>query len=349
MSRGRVTNVVLVLALAICGQVHASAASRLMYTRTTGAAHCPDEGRFRAAVAERLGYDPFFPWAEQTVTVDIFEEKGSLRAKLTLVDRDGIVRGTRALRGRAHDCEALLTSLALATSITLDPMAAQTRGAPTAENGQPTIDVQRAPPPATEATSPPSDPSRTPASAKEQATQYDGGALFEGRADAPESIQWSVSAGPVVALGATPGLSTGGRLGTQLQRGHFALGVELRGALPTRQASDAGGAVHVGVLGGALAPCFNQGPFSACGIVYLGSMQLRGSEVEVPVGTSLWFAAAGARAEVAIPIGGAVDLRAHLDGMKALLLSQLYLHGSEVWRSPSFWTAFGVSVGVRFR
>jgi hypothetical protein len=43
----------------------------------------------------------------------------------------------------------------------------------------------------------------------------------------------------------------------------------------------------------------------------------------------------------------AVDVRAHVDGMKALLLSQLYLHGQEVWQSPSFWAAFGVSASVR--
>jgi hypothetical protein len=296
MSQRALTNIVFVLTLAISGQADASAASRLVYTRTTGAAHCPDEKRFRTAVAERLGYDPFFPWAEQTVTVDIFEEKGSLRAKLTLVDRDGIVRGTRTLRGRARDCEELLASLALATSITLDPMAAQIGGAPPAEHSESWTEVQRAPPLATEATSPTPDPSGTPSSVRERAAQRHGEALFEVRTDAPAPVQWSVSAGPVVAIGATPGVSMGGRLGTELQRGHFALGVELRGALPTRQDSDAGGAVHVGVLGGALAPCFKQGPLSACGIVYLGSMQTRGSEVEMPVSTSLWFAAAGARA-----------------------------------------------------
>ena len=348
MRKGLLPNVVLALALAISGQARASASSRLVYTRTTGAAHCPDEKRFRAAVAERLGYDPFFPWAEQTVTVDIFEEKGSLRAKLTLVDRNGIVRGTRALRGGARDCEEVLTSLALATSITLDPMAAQTGGPPTAGESESSTEAQRAPAPATETTLPTPDPSRTPSSAREQATRGDGGALLEVRADTPASIRWSASAGPVVAIGATPGLSMGGRLGTQLQRGHFALGVELRGALPTSQDSDAGGAVHAGVLGGAFAPCFNAGPFYACGIVYLGSMQLRGSRVETPVETSRWFAAAGARAEMAIPIGGAVDLRAHVDGMKALLPYALYLNGGEVWRSPSFWTAFGASAGVRF-
>ena len=69
------TRILLVFALAIASKAGASAASRLLYTRTPGAAHCPDERRFRAAVTERPGYDPFFPWAEQTITVDIFEER----------------------------------------------------------------------------------------------------------------------------------------------------------------------------------------------------------------------------------------------------------------------------------
>jgi hypothetical protein len=32
---------------------------------------CPDEPALRKAVAARVGYDPFFPWAEQTVVVQI--------------------------------------------------------------------------------------------------------------------------------------------------------------------------------------------------------------------------------------------------------------------------------------
>jgi hypothetical protein len=337
----------LVFALTIASKAGASAASRLLYTRTPGAAHCPDERRFRAAVAERLGYDPFFPWAEQTITVDIFEERGSLRAKLALVDRDGIMRGARVLKGRSRDCEELLTSLALAASITLDPMAAQTSTPPTAERDEPSTRTQTSAPPALEASVPPSDSASPPGSAQERPPSRDGGGLLKVRGDAPARVQWSLLAGPIVALGATPGASLGGRLGAQLQNEHLAFGLELRGALPTSQESDGGGTVHAGMVGGAMTPCLVEGWLYACGVLVLGSMQMRGSEVEIPVERSLWFAAAGARGEVAIPMSDAVDVRAHVDGMKALLLSQLYLHGTEVWQSPSFWAALGVSASVR--
>src|SRR3954467_461900 len=105
MLRAISTLVAFILVFAASSIARASATSRLVYARTPGAAHCPDETRFRTAVTERLGYDPFRPWAEQTVTVEIFEEKGGLRARLTLIDREGIARGKRELKGAASDCE----------------------------------------------------------------------------------------------------------------------------------------------------------------------------------------------------------------------------------------------------
>ncbi len=45
----------------------AAASSRLVYGRGPGTENCPNEAVFRQAVVARVGYDPFFPWAELTV------------------------------------------------------------------------------------------------------------------------------------------------------------------------------------------------------------------------------------------------------------------------------------------
>jgi hypothetical protein len=312
-----------------------------VYSRTPGASRCADERGFRAAVAERLGYDPFFPWAEQTVTVDLFEEKGSLGAKLSLIDHEGIVRGTRELKGATRDCKELLASLALATSITLDPMAVQRGEAPPPLSELPSNDT--APVASAEARS------SVPAAVAEQFPPADRAPAREGRSDTSERPTWSLHAGPVLAFGETPATSVGGRIGARLRLGRWALAGELRGELPTSAISDVGGTAHVGVAGGAIAPCLMAGAWAACGIVYLGSMQTRGSDVAVPLERSLLFAAAGARAELSIPLVLPVELRVHLDGMKTLTLSHLYLHQREVWQTPPFWAAFGVSAGVVFR
>jgi hypothetical protein len=346
MFRAFSTVAAVVLVLSATSLARASATSRLVYARTPGAAHCPDEQRFRVAVTERLGYDPFRPLAEQTVSVDIFEEKGALRARLTLIDRDGIARGKRELKGAASDCEELLKSLALATSITLDPMAAQMGGVPPSQPEPATRAAES--PPATTAllASPPS--AHAPAVTTEGASAPD-------RVSAPDSVTdgytrttWSFFGGPLVAVGETPGTAVGGRLGAELRYGHFALAVEARGTLPTSVDSEWGGTAHAGAWGGAIAPCFTAGLFDACGVAYLGRMTTSASDVEVPLETALFTANAGLRGQVAIPIARSVDLRFHLEGMKTLIISQLYLHGSEVWATPPFWGSAGLSAVVPF-
>src|SRR6185369_2515507 len=41
--------------------------TRLVYSRTQSASDCPDEAALAAAVATRLGYEPFSPWGDQTI------------------------------------------------------------------------------------------------------------------------------------------------------------------------------------------------------------------------------------------------------------------------------------------
>ncbi|MEO6602920.1 MAG: hypothetical protein ABIQ16_23750, partial [Polyangiaceae bacterium] len=41
--------------------------SRLVYARGPGAEQCPEQSVVRAAVASRLGYDPFFPSSDKTI------------------------------------------------------------------------------------------------------------------------------------------------------------------------------------------------------------------------------------------------------------------------------------------
>jgi hypothetical protein len=322
--------------LAAAPTARAAAASRLAYSRTAdAAARCPDERGFRAAVAERLGYDPFFPWAEQTVSVAIFEDKGRLRAKVELVDASGIVRGARELDGRTTDCQELLASLALATSITLDPMAA-----PTIDGPHPTPEVVGADPQGVE---------RTDVPKKAVETLPDRTAAVHATPrPVAESIAWSLRAGPLLALGAGPAPSAGARLGVGAHRGSFALFAELRADLPTGATSQEGGEARVNVWGGALAPCWGQGPWMACAIAYVGSMQARGSGVERPVSTPVFYAAAGGRIETTLPVSKDVDFILHIDGMKNLTAAELYLHQREVWRTPPFSAALGVAAGVHF-
>src|SRR6185369_6255773 len=105
-----------------------------------GAERCVDEEGLRRAVAARLGYDPFFPWAKVSVVAHVRKDPGAYRAEVTLVDEGGVSRGTRALSSEGDDCAPLVGALALSISLALDPLSL-TRSAPPPE------EPKRAPPP----------------------------------------------------------------------------------------------------------------------------------------------------------------------------------------------------------
>src|SRR5205814_5483733 len=96
--------------------------SRLLYSRGVGAERCPDEATMRKAVAQRLGYDPFFPTAEKTIVSRIVRDRDELRGTVELVDNHGMVRGLRDFKVGADDCAELVAAMSLAISIAIDPM-----------------------------------------------------------------------------------------------------------------------------------------------------------------------------------------------------------------------------------
>src|SRR5690349_18574327 len=94
--------------------------TRLVYARTPEASDCPDEPALAAAVAARLGYEPFSPWGDQTILATVMRRGGALVGRAELIDHDGIAQGSREVQN--PQCNELILALALAISITLDPL-----------------------------------------------------------------------------------------------------------------------------------------------------------------------------------------------------------------------------------
>ena len=109
----------------------ASPTSRFVYVRGPGAESCPDEPAMRAAVAARLGYDPFRVVATTTLTAQISRENGVYRGQVKLVDESGVERGARSIESRADDCAELTQALALSMSIAIDPLSVLSPPKPT--------------------------------------------------------------------------------------------------------------------------------------------------------------------------------------------------------------------------
>ena len=111
-----------VVALATAGTASASTSARLVYARAPEASSCPDESALRSAVAARLGYDPFFPWARQTVVIQVWRENRKYKARIQLVDEAGLAHGTRGLSSDQATCAELFDAAALAISIAMDSL-----------------------------------------------------------------------------------------------------------------------------------------------------------------------------------------------------------------------------------
>ncbi len=84
---------VVVLGLVVPTIARATPTSRLVYSRTAEAATCPDEQALRRAVAARVGYDPFFAYANRTIVSALSRRDGAFVGTVDLIDE--VHRGDR--------------------------------------------------------------------------------------------------------------------------------------------------------------------------------------------------------------------------------------------------------------
>lgn len=310
--------------------------TRLVYSRTPAASDCPDEAALAAAVAARLGYEPFSPWGDQTILATVTRSGSMVVGRAELIDHDGIAQGSREVKN--PECSELLLALALAISITLDPLHVE----PTAENKPVLSPEPEAEPQAPEA---PSEPDVAPAPAIAKAEPPAGRAAEAVR----KPVTWHASAAAMGALEAAPRLALGGKLGVAARLGRWSLGVEAWSTLPATQAGALGGEVRVGLLSGALTPCLRVvSGLSVCALGSLGSMRAEGRGVDAPRTESVLHATAGGRAQFVWPLGSRLELLANADLAATLNRPRFQLDQAEVWRPGPILALLGIGASARF-
>src|SRR5262249_18357643 len=156
--------------------------------------------------AARLGYDPFFPWAKVTVVAHVRREGGVYRAEVTLVDEQGVSRGTRELSSQGDDCTPLVGALALGISLALDPLSLP--GKPSAP--EPPANAPEAPaePGKPGAVSTPTPVPVLDSAATPPAQRLAAASMWKG---------WA-GLGAIVRYGVTPGLAFGGIVRGRVER-----------------------------------------------------------------------------------------------------------------------------------
>lgn len=311
--------------------VHASASpsARLVYLRNAGTESCPDESAVRAAVSARLGYDPFFLTAAETMFIELSKEKSGYHARIKLVDEKNDVRGTREIAEKGRSCSAMIDTLALSISIAIDPDSlTRPPPAPTEEKEAP------APTPP-----PPEPPPREPAPS----------APVESPPPPPpaSSTRVELLVLPAAWVGTGPSFAFGGEIGARLKWPHVSVGLEARGDLPASR-SVSGVDVEMMFLGGSLVGCGHSSLFFACARGTLGSISAT-SNASRPLDASELRFLLGASAGTEIPLSDTWHFVARLTGNFAVDRQTIVLNDANAFELPSFSGGLEAGALVHFR
>ncbi|MFK7991407.1 MAG: hypothetical protein AB8I08_35650 [Sandaracinaceae bacterium] len=282
---------------------------------------CFDEEALRAAVATQLGYDPFVVEADREVHVAVLspEEGPEIRIELQEPDHE---RTERTFTGAPGECEPLREAAVLAVCIAIDPtgFSAEPEPPPAPPVFEPQLPETRPPEPLPPEPQPPepASPPRPP--------------VVE---DPPGSaVQLHLYAAVAASLGASPTIAgAGGSLGVDIRIDMLSVGAGLRGDVPTSIDVEPG-SVEAHLVAGELNVCGWASPIGFCALGVVGGMRGEGRGFEANDEVWLFFAAAGARVALSVPIAGALGFRAHADILAHVAPAELLVDGDVAWAMP---------------
>ncbi len=310
--------------------------ARLVYARGVGADACPDEAALRAAVAARLGYEPFRPLAALTVIASVTRAGAVYQGDVRLLGEKGDEVGSRSIGHGSESCAEVISALALSISVAIDPLLL-VRPPPPAPVPAEKPAPEPPPPPPTAAPPPPPPPPASPATppppiASEQLPRVRPfvGAVLLG----------SVGSAPAPALGA---VIFGG-----LRAGRFSITAEARADLPSSAVSSGASSF---LLLGTVAPCVHVAFAFGCVAASAGLLTAYATPSASdsnPVTARAVYGAVGPRIGVEIPASGRVAFRASVDVGVSLAPYPLQESGNTVFTPLPVWVALGLGATYRF-
>ena len=324
-------------------------ATRLEYARSDRAAVCPDQAALKLAVVKRLGYDPFFPAARQTIVVEITDVEAGWRAQMHLIDENGIIRGSRELSERAEHCDELVASLALAISIALDPSAAMGI-APEPSQEAATEPVPRAEQADSAGNQPASEPEPA-APAPVPAAKKHAPPPKKKPSQVPHAVPIGLRATAFGVVGAAPALAFGWRVGPSMQWAWFKLSAEFAEQFSASSGEQPlGGSAKTSLLEGKLVPClaFGQNLLAACALLSVGALRSEGQGIINPSKQNTLNVTLGGRFEYTPRLAGPLHLLLNTDVSRSLTPITLRLRGETVWKTPFLSATLGAGVELRF-
>ncbi|MDF2693701.1 MAG: hypothetical protein K0S65_2084 [Labilithrix sp.] len=273
----------------------------------------------------RLGYDPFDDRAPAIVTATVARSQ-IYEGVVQFRDEHGRAYGKKELTSSADDCTELASAMALTISIVLDPRAAM---------GE--TERKDVPPPPPSHDSPfeeerpvraePSPPSAPPAA---------------------EPVFVRVGAEGLAAVGAAPATAAGIAAFVGIGRGKLSLDLEARADFPASLTRGDGTGVSSSLLVANLAPCGHLAIAMFCALASAGALHGEGLNVGAPDRKVTFYAAAGARAGLELPLTRAVFARVHADVLLPMTRTTLRSRGVEYWTTSPISGVLALGLFARF-
>jgi hypothetical protein len=281
---------------------------------------CNDEGLFRRAVAERVGYDPFRESADHKIEIHTTETQRGLIGSISWRDFAGRIEGERNFDSPGADCTALLNNMAFAVALQIQ-----------------LFDSMRV-----------AEPLKAEPEVKPQVVQR----LATRKPAARESNTSVVRRRPYVTFGFGTEIGAGllphpnwmGALQASLNQGNLALKLGSEISLPQtwQQAAGSGFRSHLYIF--SVAPCYLHGPVSICAIGRVGALSIQGLGVDEPrhsSGTAGWL---GLRVGADLPIATHWRFSWQADAARNVSGYAVTLNEAPVWAVPMFAVTTGVYV-----
>jgi hypothetical protein len=321
------TFVLVLAAMLTHGVARAAGTVRLVYLRGAEAETCPDEQALRDAVAARLGYDPFTPWALDTLVTEIAKDGQAYVATVKVVTPESVVRGARTIR-TTGPCVDLAPTLGLTISLAIDPMAlsrkAPPEGLPPKERPVAMLDTPEAAP------APPAEDRPAPRAADHDSTTT--------------TPRIALGAGALASVGSAPAPALGAVLFGSVRLRDLSLMLEGRADLPASATAGRGGRVSSSLMAASLLACAHEAHFFLCPRGTLGRFAAEGLDVSHPGASAALWADVGARAGYELGLGGAFSLRLHVDGAVILTRYTLRLDGDAAFEHPPIAGGLGAAL-----
>jgi hypothetical protein len=317
----------------------AAASARLVYVRGPGAEKCPGEEALRAAVGTRLGYDPFFAWAHDTLFVEITRSGAAFFARIQLVDDHNMQRGARDISVKGEDCSAVIDAIGLTTSLTIDP-----------SNVMGAVSSSSAPPPRDPDPLPSPSPAGFPPDVPSLGAELPSEARVPARPLQPEPPSAHVGLGAIGSLGGAPAPAIGAALFAGLAWRAWSLDVEARADLPATGDGEPQSSSRVTswLMVGSIVPCLHLRIAFGCAVASGGALGATSSAVLHGDAYGSW-GAFGARAGVEVPLSRTWSLRGYAELLVPFLTPRtLTIDHAEAYRFNPFSGDVGFAAMWRF-